>query len=107
MDPPLFPSWLPNVQATSWLSYVVSVLYGLADAAYQTQIFATLGLLYPTEGRVTFMLFQISQQIGAISGFAIPLIVDLSASNIPLIIQTAFLVLSWITYVDDCSSESP
>lgn len=94
---PQFPSWTPPAQATSWLSYVVAALYGLTDAAFQTQIYATLGLLHPTEGRVSFMLFQIFQQLGGIFGFALPLALDLSVSNSPIIIQAALLFASWIT----------
>ena len=95
---PQFPGWLPGAQSTSWLSYLVAVLYGLTDAAYQTQVYATLGLLYPKEGRVMFMLFQIFQQLGGIAGFALPLVLDLSASDVPLAIQLFLVLLSWSTF---------
>ena len=64
---------------------------------YQTQIYATLGLLYPTEGRVLFMIFQICQQLGAIFGFALPLVLDLTAYNSPLLMQAVLLLASWVT----------
>ena len=42
---PRFPpeNWLPPELAVSWLCYVIALLFGLSDAAWNTQIIAALG----------------------------------------------------------------
>ncbi len=92
----MFPGWVPRSKATSWLVYFAALLYGLTDAAWQTQIYATFGLLYPNEGRVLFMIFNIAQQLGSILSFALPLVVDLSTSSTPLLVQAALVGVSWV-----------
>ncbi len=51
---------------------------------------------------MTFMIFQIMQQLGAIATFTLPLVLDLSSSDWPLAIQAVWLVLSWATCVARC-----
>ena len=62
--------------------------------------------LYPGEGRVTFMLYQLFQQFGAAVGFALPLFVPLQqrgggsrSSLVQLWVQAASVALAWLLFL--------
>ena len=99
---PLIPSSMDydslNLRGLSWVAYLAAFLYGITDASYNTQIYAVFGSLYPEEGRVTFTLFQIFQQIGGIMGFAFPIFIPIETTIAPMWIQLFFVMLSCVTF---------
>lgn len=73
---PVFPTLGPG-KSVSWLLYVIGILYGVTglfyhsdhthsdsltpDAAWNTQIYASFGILHPTESRVVFTIYQVAR----------------------------------------------
>lgn len=61
--PPLLPSPRNPHRSAPLLAYITAMLFGLGDAAFNTQLFALLGALYPDAGEVAFAVFQLCQQV--------------------------------------------
>ena len=87
-----------SAKGASVVCYAAALLYGVTDASVNTQLYATLGALYPDDGRVSFTLFQISQQFGSIYGFASPNFIPLESSWVPLIVQAGFTILMVLSF---------
>ena len=67
------------------------MLYGLGDAAFNTQLYALIGALQPSQGDTAFAVYQLCQQVGAILGFALPLALPLERSDWPMLVQVLVL----------------
>eukprot|EP01137_Pigoraptor_chileana_P034770 Opistho-2@27804 len=52
-----------------WLALVCAFLLGLGDSAFQTQIYATLGSLFPSENEPAFALYKFFQSVAAAAAF--------------------------------------
>ena len=53
-----------------WLAITCSLLLGIGDACYNTQLMSILGGIYPDESAPAFAIFKFMQGIGASVGFA-------------------------------------
>jgi hypothetical protein len=68
------------------------MLFGLGDAAFNTQLYAVIGALQPDHGDTAFAVYQLCQQVGNIMGFALPLALPLETSDWPILVQVLVLV---------------
>jgi MFS family permease len=80
---PRFPpkAWLPQEEKSiSWLCFIIAALFGINDAAWNTQIYAALGSTAPKDGLHVFTIYQMFQQLGMVTGFCMPLLWPLESS---------------------------
>lgn len=80
---PRFPpkAWLPQEEkSVSWLCFIIAGLFGVNDAAWNTQIYAALGSTAPKDGVHVFTIYQMFQQLGMVIGFCMPLLWPLESS---------------------------
>lgn len=80
---PRFPpkAWLPKEErSVSWVCYIIAGLFGINDAAWNTQIYAALGSAAPKDGVHVFTIYQIFQQLGMVAGFCMPLLWPLEST---------------------------
>ena len=84
----------------SWAVYLAALLFGVADAAWATQMFAAIAAIAPDEARLTFLIYFGWRQLGAIVGFAIPLLLPIEDNPLaPLIIQLVLVLVAWVCFV--------
>ena len=80
---PRFPpkAWLPQEEKSiSWMCFIIAGLFGVNDAAWNTQIYAALGSTAPKDGVHVFTIYQMFQQLGMVTGFCMPLLWPLENS---------------------------
>ena len=104
--PPLFPPpdhGTDTSGSVSFLCFLTALLFGLGDSAYQTVLFFLNGALFPEQGDTAFAVFQAWQQIGSITGFALPLVLPLETSNWPVVVQGVVLFIATCTLLNAAS----
>jgi MFS family permease len=80
---PRFPpkAWLPQEERSlSWMCFIIAALFGVNDAAWNTQMYAALMSAAPKDGVHVFTIYQMLQQLGMVTGFCMPLIWPLESS---------------------------
>mmetsp|Transcript_52972 Transcript_52972/g.72345 ORF Transcript_52972/g.72345 Transcript_52972/m.72345 type:complete len:289 (-) Transcript_52972:709-1575(-) len=78
----------------NWMVYVTAGLFGLADCAVNTQVYALLGDMFPEENSSgAFVAFQFLQNIGGAMSYFLSASVSSTAYTL-VIVQAAFLLLA-------------
>jgi len=67
----LFLSWIIKIHPhRMWLAFIAAIGLGLGDSTFNTQIYASLGTLFPGDETVAaFTVFQFVQNVGSAVGF--------------------------------------
>jgi ABC-type multidrug transport system fused ATPase/permease subunit len=73
------------LQAARWravfVAFFIAALFGVNDAAWNTQMYAALMSAAPKDGVHVFTIYQMLQQLGMVTGFCMPLIWPLESSS--------------------------